>query len=89
MILHNHPHLKPAFLELEYIFLTIYSKNSTKHKPLKITKIKKVNMKQEMVQIPKEEYKKLKKKAEIADDIVLQLESSLRDAEAGRIKRVA
>ena len=46
-------------------------------------------MKQETITIPKEEYKKLKKKAEIADDMILQLESSLRDAEAGRIRRVA
>ena len=46
-------------------------------------------MKQETVTIPKEEYQKLKKKAEIADDIVMQLESSLKDAEAGRIRRVA
>lgn len=46
-------------------------------------------MGQETVTIPKEEYKKLKKKAEIADDIILQLESSLRDAESGRIRRVA
>ena len=48
-----------------------------------------VIMKQETVTIPKEEYTKLKKKAEIADDIILQLESSLKDAEAGRIRRVA
>lgn len=46
-------------------------------------------MKQETVTIPKGEYDKLRKKAEIADDIVLQLESSLKDAEAGRIKRAA
>jgi len=46
-------------------------------------------MKQETVTIPKKEYTKLKKKAEIADDIVLQLESSLKDIEAGRIRRVA
>ena len=46
-------------------------------------------MKQETVTIPKEKYTKLKKKAEIADDIILQLESSLKDAEAGRIRRVA
>jgi len=46
-------------------------------------------MKQETITIPKEEYNKLKKKAEIADDMILQLESSLRDAEAGRIRRVA
>ncbi len=32
-------------------------------------------MEQETVTIPKEEYAKLKKKAEIADDILLQLES--------------
>lgn len=46
-------------------------------------------MRQETITIPKEEYKKLKKKAEIADDIILQLESSLKDAEAGRVRRVA
>ena len=43
----------------------------------------------ETITIQKEEYDKLKKKAKIADDIVCQLESSLRDAEAGRIRRVA
>jgi hypothetical protein len=42
----------------------------------------------ETVCIPKDEYLQLKKKAEIADDMVLQLESSLKDLEAGRIKRV-
>jgi|TARA_Y100000310_G_scaffold288510_1_gene314178 hypothetical protein len=46
-------------------------------------------MSQETINITKEEYNKLKMKAEIADDLVLQLESSLKDAEAGRIKRVA
>lgn len=42
-----------------------------------------------MVSVKLEELEKLKKKAKIADDIILQLEMSLRDAEAGRIKRVA
>ena len=46
-------------------------------------------MKQETITIPKEEYNNLRKKAEIADDLVLQLESSLKDAEAGRIRRTA
>ncbi len=46
-------------------------------------------MKQELVTIKKEVYERLKKKAEIADDILLQLELSLKDAEEGRIKRVA
>lgn len=46
-------------------------------------------MKQETVTIPMDEYDRLKKKAEIADDIVNQLEMSLKDAEAGRIRRVA
>ena len=46
-------------------------------------------MKQETVTILKEEYTKLKKKAEIADDILLQLEGSLKDAQAGRVRRVA
>ena len=43
----------------------------------------------ETITIPKEEYGRLKKKAEIADNIIYQLEMSLRDAEAGRIRRVA
>ncbi len=38
--------------------------------------------------IPVDEYERLKKKAEFADDVLLQLEASLRDLEAGRIKRV-
>mgnify|MGYP001564562855 CR=1 FL=1 len=46
-------------------------------------------MKQELVTIKKGEYERLKKKAEIADDILLQLELSLKDAEEGRIKKVA
>jgi len=41
------------------------------------------------ITIPRTEYDNLRKKAEIADDIILQLESSLRDAEAGRVKRGA
>ena len=46
-------------------------------------------MRQETITIPADEYQKLKKKAKIADDIVHQLEMSLKDAEAGRIRRVA
>ncbi len=42
----------------------------------------------ETICISKEKYLQLKKKAELADDMVLQLEASLRDIEAGRIKRV-
>ena len=41
---------------------------------------------QETVTIPKEEYDSLKKKAVFADDILLQLESSLKDAETRRMK---
>lgn len=41
------------------------------------------------VTIPADEYDRLKKKAKIADDILYQLEMSLRDAEAGRIRKVA
>jgi len=40
----------------------------------------------ETVTIEKEEYDSLKKKASLADDLLLQLDSSLKDAEAGRIK---
>ncbi|MBI2147632.1 hypothetical protein HYU19_04100 [Candidatus Woesearchaeota archaeon] len=42
----------------------------------------------ETVSIPIEEYQLLKKKEAIADDVVLQLEASLKDLEAGRIKKV-
>ena len=40
----------------------------------------------ETVTIPKEEYNSLKKKASLADDILVQLESSLKDIEAGRVR---
>ncbi|MBN2422953.1 hypothetical protein JXB41_07035 [Candidatus Woesearchaeota archaeon] len=42
----------------------------------------------ECVRIPVEEYTQLKKKAAIADDLLLQLDSSIKDLKAGRIKRV-
>jgi len=42
----------------------------------------------ETISIPASEYEQLKKKEAIADDIVHQLESSLRDIEAGKVKRV-
>ncbi len=41
---------------------------------------------QETITIPKEEYDSLKKKACFADNVLLQLESSLKDAEAGRVR---
>jgi len=41
----------------------------------------------ETVCIPTEEYIMLKKKEAIADDLVLQLDASLRDLETGRVKR--
>lgn len=44
---------------------------------------------QDSVTIPKEEYDSLKKKASLADDILLQLDSSLKDMEAGRVKPAA
>jgi len=43
----------------------------------------------ETITIPADEYDRLKKKAEIADDIICQLEMSLKDAEAGRIRKAA
>ena len=46
-------------------------------------------MKQETITLPTEEDERLRKKARIADDIIYQLEMSLKDAEAGRITRVA
>ena len=42
----------------------------------------------ETVCIPIEEYKLLKKKQSVADDLLVQLEASLKDIEAGRIKQV-
>jgi len=42
----------------------------------------------ETVCIPAERYEILKKKEIVADDILLQLEASLKDIEQGRIRRV-
>jgi hypothetical protein len=42
----------------------------------------------ETVTIPKEEYLKLKKYAEVDEDLLNQLVSSLEDIKAGRIRRV-
>ncbi|MEK6934907.1 MAG: hypothetical protein AABW46_03440 [Nanoarchaeota archaeon] len=42
-------------------------------------------MRQETITIPKEEYEKLKMKAEIADDAILQLKLSLKDLKYGRV----
>jgi hypothetical protein len=40
----------------------------------------------ETVTIAREEYDSLRRKASFADDLLLQLEASLRDVQAGRIK---
>ncbi len=45
-------------------------------------------MASESISISVDEYEQLKKKAEIADDLVLQIESSARDVKAGRLKKV-
>ena len=42
-------------------------------------------MKQEIITLSKEEYEKLKKKAEIADDAVVQLGLSLEALRAGKV----
>lgn len=42
----------------------------------------------ETVCIPAEEYRFLKKKEAIADDLLLQLDASLNAIEKGRVKRV-
>ena len=39
------------------------------------------------ITISQKEYKQLKKKEAIADDLILQLEASLRDLESGKIKQ--
>ena len=40
------------------------------------------------VTITVEEYERLRKKAAVADDLLVQLEASLKDLEAGRVRRV-
>ena len=40
------------------------------------------------ISIPVEEYTMLKKKAEIANDVLLQLESCVKDLKTGRLKKV-
>lgn len=42
----------------------------------------------ETASIPVEEYKLLKKKEVVADDIILQLDASLNAIEKGKVKRV-
>lgn len=42
---------------------------------------------QDMITIPREEYNMLKKKKEIADDVIFQLSRSLDDMKKGRIKK--
>lgn len=42
----------------------------------------------ETVLISAKEYEKLKRKEAVADDLILQLEASLHDLEAGRVRRV-
>jgi len=41
----------------------------------------------ETITIPKEEYASLKKKAELADDVLIQLKASFEDLKAGRVKQ--
>lgn len=43
--------------------------------------------KQAIVTIPREEYAVLKKKAALADDVLLQLDASLKAAVAGKIRK--
>jgi len=40
----------------------------------------------ETITIPKAEYASLKKKAELADDVLVQLKASFEDLKAGRVK---
>ena len=46
-------------------------------------------MKEDKVVIPKDEYIRLKRKAKIADDAIVQLGLSLEDIKKGRIVRVS
>ena len=45
-------------------------------------------MTMETITLTEERYAQLKKKEKIADDLLLQMESSLHDIEAGRVRRV-
>lgn len=45
-------------------------------------------MKQEMVMVPKGEYEKLKKQADIDIELLHQLLASFRDIKEGRVQRV-
>ncbi len=47
-----------------------------------------LHMAQETVTIPKEEYQKLKRQAQIDMDILQQLISSFKDIKEGRVRRV-
>ncbi|MFH0876066.1 MAG: hypothetical protein V1859_09080 [archaeon] len=42
----------------------------------------------ESINIPLDEYNSLKKKAELADDLLVQLENSVNDLKSGKIKRI-
>jgi len=42
---------------------------------------------QETITIPKEEYQRLKRKAEIADDALVQLKLSLEDLRKGKVSK--
>ncbi|MEK6873164.1 MAG: hypothetical protein AABW90_04195 [Nanoarchaeota archaeon] len=44
-------------------------------------------MDQETITITKEEFEKLKKKSEIADDAIVQLKLSLEDMKCGRVSK--
>ena len=44
-------------------------------------------MEQKLVAIPQEELLRLRKKAEIADDAIVQLQLSLEDLKNGRVKK--
>jgi len=46
-------------------------------------------MRQEMIQIPKKEYERLKKLEELDFDLIRQFASSLADLKQGRFKKLA
>ena len=48
----------------------------------------KINMKQETITIPKEEYKRLKKLEKIDWELVQSFKNSMEDLKEGRIRRV-
>ena len=75
------------FKELFGFFYILHSFNLNQERFLNFSLFQ-ITMATEIVCIPTERYEILKKKEVVADDILFQLEVSLKNIEQGRIKRV-